>query len=328
MPELAWPWVFALLPLPWLCRRLLPPAAPARALRLPLDDASLQVAAGRVSRGHAAILAVAWLLLLTAAARPQWVGPPQPVTHSGRSMMLAVDISGSMAIRDMRLDDEPASRFQAVESIVGDFIGRRQGDRLGLVLFGTHAYLVTPVTYDLDAVEAQLRGSAVGLAGRQTAIGDAIGVAVKRLRRLPATSRVLVLLTDGVNNAGSLAPERAADIAAAAGVRVYVIGMGSDRSPGLDWFGMRLPVAPAELDEGTLKRIAATTGGAYFRAADSRQLTAAYRRIDELEPLPHRGKPLRMRRELFPWPLLGAWLVLLAALVVRRHGTAKEAVST
>src|SRR5699024_3980722 len=106
MPELAWPWVFALLPLPWLCRRLLPPAAPARALRLPLDDASLLVAAGRVSRGHAAILAVAWLLLLTAAARPQWVGPPQPVTHSGRSMMLAVDISGSMAIRDMRLDDE------------------------------------------------------------------------------------------------------------------------------------------------------------------------------------------------------------------------------
>lgn len=319
MPELAWPWVFLFLPLPWICWRFLPAAAPARTLRLPLDDAFLDSASGRVSRTHVAWLALAWLLLLVAAARPQWVGAPQPVMHSGRSMMLSVDISGSMAIRDMRLDGRPVSRFEAVESIVGDFIGRRQGDRLGLVLFGSHAYLVTPVTYDLDAVQAQLRGAVVGLAGRQTAIGDAVAVAVKRLRKLPAKSRVLVLLTDGVNNAGSMSPQQAAKVAAAAGVRVYVIGMGSDQAQMSDWFGLMSPSPSAELDEGMLKRIAASTGGAYFRAADSGQLAAAYHRIDELEPLQHEGKPLRPRRELFMWPLLAAWLVVLAACAWRRH---------
>ncbi len=318
MPELAWPWVFLLLPLPWLCRRWLPPAPPPRALRLPWQVGT-EPPGGTRLRARWAGPVVVWLLLLLAAARPQWVGPPQPAMHSGRSMMLAVDISGSMAIRDMRLDDRPVTRFQAVESIVGDFITRRQGDRLGLVLFGSHAYLVTPVTYDLDAVQAQLRGSAVGLAGRQTAIGDAIAVAVKRLRRLPARSRVLVLLTDGVNNAGSMAPVQAAKIAAAAGVRVYVIGMGGDGRAAGDWLGMMLPAVPAQLDEHTLTSIAKATGGAYFRAADADQLAHAYRRIDALEPLPQQGRPLRPRRELFMWPLLAAWLLFVATLLARRQ---------
>lgn len=322
MPELAWPWVFLLLPLPWLCRRWLSPAPPPRALRLPWQ-ADAEPPTGIRPRARWAGPVAVWLLLLLAAARPQWVGPPQPATHSGRSMMLAVDISGSMAIRDMRLDDRPVTRFQAVESIVGDFITRRQGDRLGLVLFGSHAYLVTPVTYDLDAVQAQLRGAAVGLAGRQTAIGDAIAVAVKRLRRLPARSRVLVLLTDGVNNAGSMAPLQAAKIAAAAGVRVYVIGMGGDGDAAGGWLGMMLPAVPAQLDEHTLTSIAKATGGAYFRAADADQLARAYRRIDALEPLPHQGRPLRPRRELFMWPLLAAWLLLAVTLWVRRRGTGR-----
>lgn len=314
MPDLVWPWVFLLLPLPWLAWRWMPPAQPARALRLPFDDVQLDAAVSkRASRGRMWLLALAWLLLLTAAARPEWLGPPQAVAHSGRSMMLAVDISGSMSTRDMRLGDQPVSRFAAVEAIAGQFISHRQGDRVGLVLFGSHAYLVTPTTYDLDAVHAQLRGAAVGLAGRQTAIGDAIAVAVKRLRKLPARARVLVLLTDGVNNSGSLSPRRAAQIAKAAGVRIYTIGIGSNRMqvPGL--FGMQTINPSAGLDVAMLKSIAQSTGGRFFRAADSGQLAAAYRSIDALEPLKQQGRPLRPRHALFVWPLAVSLLLFALA---------------
>jgi Ca-activated chloride channel family protein len=237
--------------------------------------------------------------------------------HSGRSMMLAVDISGSMSSPDMRLGGQPVSRFDAVEAIAGQFIARRQGDRLGQVLFGSRAYLVTPVTYDLDAVRAQLRGAAVGLAGRQTAIGDAIGIAVKRLRKLPAKARVLVLLTDGVNNSGTLAPLQAARIAKAAGVRIYTIGIGAGERTGRSVFGMQMVVPSSGIDMGVLKSIARSTGGEFFRAADTSQLAAAYRAIDRLEPLPHQDRPLRPHRELFRWPLVAA-LVMLALALGRR----------
>jgi len=315
VPEFAWPWVFVLLPLPWLCWRWLPVAQPAQALRLPFHGLQLRTGDGaRLPRIRVALLALAWLALLTAAARPQWLGPPQPATRSGRSMMLAVDISGSMAMRDMQLGGHVTSRFAAVEAIAGQFIARRQGDRVGLVLFGSRAYLVTPITYDVDAVRAQLRGAAVGLAGRQTAIGDAIGVAVKRLRKLPAKARVLVLLTDGVNNSGSLPPRQAARIAKAAGVRIYTIGIGSGRVrvPGL--FGLHLSRSSASLNVAMLKSIAQSTGGRFFRASDTGQLAEAYRRIDALEPLPHHGRQLRPHRELFMWPLGAAVLFLLLAL--------------
>ncbi|HET8554944.1 MAG TPA: VWA domain-containing protein [Rhodanobacteraceae bacterium] len=318
MPDFAWPWVFVLLPLPWLMWRWLPPAQPVRALRLPFADVHLEAAVSRrASRGKVLLLALAWVLLLAAAARPEWLGPPQPVAHSGRSMMLAVDISGSMSTPDMRFGGRPVSRFAAVEAIAGEFITHRQGDRLGLVLFGSQAYLVTPVTYDLDAVRAQLRGAAVGLAGKETAIGDAIAVAVKRLRKLPAKARVLVLLTDGVNNSGSLSPRQAAKIAKAAGVRIYTIGIGADRMqvPGL--FGMRTINPSAQLNAAMLKSIAQSTGGQFFRATDSQQLSAAYQRIDALEPLTHKGRPLRPRHELFIWPLGAALVLFLLALVGR-----------
>lgn len=326
MPDFVWPWMFVLLPLPWLAWRWLPSAQSVQALRLPFDDVHLEAAVSRrPSRGKVLLLALTWLLLLAAAARPEWLGPPQPVKHSGRSMMLAVDISGSMSTRDMRLGGQPVSRFAAVEAIAGEFISHRQGDRLGLVLFGSQAYLVTPTTYDLDAVRAQLRGAAVGLAGQQTAIGDAIAVAVKRLRKLPAKARVLVLLTDGVNNSGSLSPRQAAKIAKAAGVRIYTIGIGSNRMqvPGL--FGMRTVNPSAELDAAMLKSIAQSTGGQFFRAADSQQLAAAYHRIDALEPLAHKGRPLRPRHALFMWPLGGALVLFMLALGWRWRWRSREA---
>lgn len=326
-PEFAWPWVALLLPLPWLLRRWLRPLSPGQALHLPHPGVELAAIEQRPGRGAAGWwLALAWLCLVAAAARPQWVGPPQAQQRSGRAMLLAIDLSGSMRTEDMQLAGQDVSRFEAVETIASDFIGRRAGDELGLVLFGSRAFLVTPLTYDLGAVRAQLEGAAVGLAGTETAIGDAIAVAVKRLAGLPRQARVLVLLTDGVNNAGSIAPEQAAAAAEAAGVRVYTIGVGATRMRVPDFFGMRLVNPSADLDEAMLTRIASATGGRFFRATDTRELAEAYRTIAALEPMPQRGPVLRPRHELFRWPLAAAMLLLALALLAH-GGMAREHVA-
>lgn len=316
LPLIAWPWLAAVLPLPWLLRWWLRPEAPGQALNLPQPGLSLATAVGgRSPRGSWFLLGLAWLCLVGAAIRPQWLGPPQAQEHSGRAMMLAVDLSGSMAQEDMVLAGQPVSRFSAVKAIAGDFISRRSGDELGLILFGSQAYLVTPLTYDLDAVHAQLAGSAVGLAGRETAIGDAIGVAVKRLASLPAQARVMVLLTDGVNNTGAIEPLDAARAAKAAGVRIYTIGIGADRMTVPGFFGSSVVNPSADLDVGMLTSMANDTGGRFFRATDTSALADAYRSIDALEPMPHQGQPLRPHIELFRWPLAAALvLVLLASL--------------
>jgi Ca-activated chloride channel family protein len=306
--------VIVLLPLPWLLHRWLRPAAPDQALHLPYPDVRLGGMDGPPVRGaNLWLLLAAWLCLLCAAARPQWVGPPQAQQRSGRAMLLAIDLSGSMRTDDMQLAGQPVSRFGAVEAIASDFITRRSGDELGLVLFGSRAFLVTPLTYDLNAVHAQLQGAVVGLAGTETAIGDAIAVAVRRLSALPSQARVLVLLTDGVNNAGSISPQQAARAAKAAGVRIYTIGIGATRMRVPDFFGSRLVDPSADLDAAMLKAIADDTGGRFFRATDTSELAGAYRAIDALEPMPQQGAPLRPRHELFRWPLLlGAMLLLLA----------------
>ncbi len=317
MPEFVWPWLFLLLPLPWLLRLVWRPAAPGRALHLPHPSLQLNHVGSGMTRGVTPWLLVpAWLCLVTAAARPQWVGPPQAQQRSGRALMLAVDLSGSMRTPDMDLAGRPVSRFEAVEAIAGDFISRRKGDEMGLVMFGSQAFLVTPLTYDLSAVQAQLQGAAVGLAGTETAIGDAIAVAVKRLVALPEQARVIVLLTDGVNNQG-IAPLEAAKAAKAAGVRVYTIGIGANAMsvPGL--FGSTVINPSAELDEGMLTAIANQTGGRFFRATDGQQLAEAYRTIDAMEPMPQQGPTLRARHELFRWPLVLAALLLLLALAQR-----------
>ncbi|MEO5811189.1 MAG: VWA domain-containing protein [Rhodanobacter sp.] len=327
MPEFAWPWVAVLLPLPWLLRRWLPPAAPGQALHLPQPGLALSTGSGTRSRDSMLwVLIVAWLCLLVAAARPQWIGPPQAQQRSGRALMLAVDLSGSMQTADMELAGRSIDRFGAVEAIAGDFISRRDGDELGLILFGSRAFLVTPLTYDLSAVRAQLDGAVVGLAGTETAIGDAIAVAVKRLAALPQQARVLVLLTDGVNNAGSIAPRDAARAAAAAGVRIYTIGIGATRMRVPGFFGGQVVNPSADLDAAMLKSIANETGGRFFRATDSAELADAYRAIDALEPMPQRAPSLRPRHELFRWPLLVAALALMLAILQRQfalHGRSR-----
>ena len=321
MFEFAWPWLFLLLPLPWLLRRALPPTTPGQALRLPQPGLRPALAGGStVSSFTPWLLALSWLCLVVAAARPQWVGPPQAQVRSGRALMLAVDLSGSMRTPDMELAGQPVSRFGAVKAIAGNFINRRRGDEMGLILFGSQAFLVTPVTYDLDAVRAQLQGVAVGLAGSETAIGDAIAIAVKRLSALPAQARVLVLLTDGVNNAGSISPRQAARAAKAAGVRIYTVGIGATRMRVPGFFGSQIVNPSADLDAGMLTKIADETGGRFFRATDSDQLTDAYRTIDALEPMPQHGPSLRPRQEWFTWPL-GAALLLWLLAGLPRWGT-------
>lgn len=319
LPEFAWPWMFLALPLPWVLRHVLRPLKPAQALNLPQPGLSLvQSSLARAPFAATVLLALAWLCLIVAAARPQHLGPPEPQRRSGRALMMAVDLSGSMSLDDMQLAGRQVTRFAAVEAIAGDFIDRRAGDELGLILFGSQAYLVTPLTYDLDAVRAQLHGAVVGLPGRETAIGDALAVAVKRLADMPEAARVVVLLTDGVNNAGSIAPREAARAAKAAGVRVYTIGIGANAMRVPDFFGTRVVNPSADLDVGMLTDIANQTGGRFFRATDTDQLAAAYRAIDELEPVPQQGAALRPRFELFRWPLLAA-LVLFGIAVLPRY---------
>lgn len=314
MFEFAWPWLFLLLPLPLLLRRVLPPVMPGQALRLPQPGLRLAATGGNAARSATPwLLALAWSCMVVAAARPQWVGPPQAQQRSGRALLLAVDLSGSMNTQDMELAGQPVSRFGAVKAIAGNFIDRRRGDEMGLILFGSQAFLVTPLTYDLDAVRAQLQGAAVGLAGSETAIGDAIAIAVKRLSALPEQARVLVLLTDGVNNAGSIAPLEAMRAAKAAGVRIYTVGIGAERMRVPGFFGAQIVNPSADLDAAMLTKLADETGGRFFRATDSAQLADAYRAIDALEPMRQHGPSLRPRTEWFVWPLVAALLLWLLA---------------
>lgn len=321
MFEFAWPWIFLLAPLPWLMRMLLPPADSGdAALRVSFLD-ELQQISGRRARAtlsdwrRQAPLALLWLLLLTAAARPQWVGEPLPLPASGRDLLLAVDVSGSMEYADMYWDGEPLSRLDLVKRLFGDFIENRRGDRVGLILFGSQAYLQAPLTFDRHTVRTWLDEALIGIAGKNTAIGDAIGLALKRLRQRPAQSRVLVLITDGANNGGEIDPLLAAQLAADEQVRIYTIGIGADpQQSGV--FGALGLTRGLELDEPTLRQIAETTGGEYFRARSLDELQQIQRSLDRLEPVAQQHALARPARALYAWPLA---LALLGSLVLSAH---------
>jgi Ca-activated chloride channel family protein len=331
--ELAWPLLLLALPLPLLAAWLLPraPVPAGTALRLPFFNA-LQAALGErrstPQRGRLLLAAVGWLLLVIAAARPQFIGEPLQLPVSGRDLLLAVDISGSMETADMQLGRQVTDRLTAVKAVAGEFIERREGDRLGLILFGEQAYLQAPLTFDRKTVRTLLNEAAIGLAGKSTAIGDAIGLAVKRLRDQPQENRVLILLTDGANTAGSVDPLKAADLAAAEGLRIYSIGVGAESRLVRGLLGSR-QVSNNELDEATLTAIAEKTGGRYFRARDIAGLEAIYQLLDELEPASQEEEVFRPVRELYAWPLAGALLIsmllALAASGLTLPGRQREA---
>ncbi|MEA3291165.1 MAG: VWA domain-containing protein [Pseudomonadota bacterium] len=306
--ELAWPWLLAVLPLPFLAALLPPAKAQPAVLKIPFFAAlRAQLPAQRAGRSWPRLLAavLAWLLLVLAAARPQFVGEPVHLPLNGRDLMLAVDISGSMRLDDMQLGSERVDRLTAVKAVAGEFIERREGDRIGLILFGRNAYLQTPLTFDRKTTRQLLNESAIGLAGRETAIGDAIGLAVKRLREEPEENRVLILLTDGANTAGVVDPLKAADLAAQEGIRIYAIGVGADGRVVQGLFGPRR-VANTELDEATLQALADKTGGRYFRARDTDALQEIYGLLDELEPAAEEQQTYRPVSELYFWPLTAA----------------------
>jgi len=292
--EFASLWVFWLLPLPLIARFLLP-AAPVNstaALRVPFYkhlSPNLQASKKGPSWLRVSLAVICWILLVTAAARPQLVGDTvrQPVT--GRSLMMSVDISMSMDEPDMIISGRRMTRISAVKAVASDFIQNREGDRIGLILFGSQAYLQAPLTFDRKTVSTLLEESFLGLAGRATAIGDAIGLAVKRLRNEDEKNRVLILLTDGANTAGNVEPLKAADLAAQEKVKIYTIGVGSMRS--------------RDLDEPTLQAIAEKTGGKYFRARDVEGLLKIYKALDEIEPVSKDELSYRPVEELFYYPL-------------------------
>ena len=262
---------------------------------------------------------------MVAAARPQWTGDPVSLPTSGRDLMLAIDISGSMSVEDMQLGNQNVDRLTVVKAVIGDFVDRRQGDRVGLILFGSNAYLQAPLTFDLASVETLLTEAPVGIAGGKTAIGDAIGLAVKRLRARPEGDRVLILLTDGASNVGEVAPLKAAELANAAGVKIHTVGVGADELtvPGLlGIFGQRKVNPSADLDEETLQQIADQTGGRYFRARNTQELAGIYALIDELEPVEQDAEVFRPRKALFFYPLALALAIMLLLLTLSSKSTA------
>ncbi len=261
---------------------------------------------------------VAWLLFIVAAAKPVWIGDAVALPVEGRDLMLAVDVSGSMQETDMKINGREVDRLTMIKYVAGDFIERRKGDRIGLILFGQQAYLQTPLTFDRRTVNTLLSESIIGIAGKATAIGDAIGLAVKRVRKTTDNNRILILLTDGQNTAGEIQPLKAAELAAQEGLKVYTIGIGADEVYRRTLLGNRRINPSLDLDEATLKKIAEMTGGRYFRARNTKDLNNIYAILDELEPLAKEDEFYRPTQTLFYWPLTFAMLLLLTVFGFRR----------
>ncbi len=309
MIHVAWPWIFLLLPLPLLLRLLLPKASLAQGLPVYAPFVftlkGIEKTGGEVRSMRRRMFSVflIWLLLLCAGARPQWLGEPLELPETGRSLMLSVDISGSMEIPDLDVVGGRLTRLDVIKNVAGNFIQRRSGDRVGLILFGTYAYLQAPLTFDRVTVQTLLQEAEIGMAGPNTAIGDAIGLGIKRLKDVADGKAALVLLTDGANTAGVMPPRQAADLALQAGLRIYTVGVGAESMYVQGLLGSRKVNPSKDLDEETLQYIADTTGGQYFRARDKKDLEMIYRKLDQLEPLESGNRVVRPVKALYCWPL-------------------------
>lgn len=319
--EFGWPLLALALPLPWLLRHGLRPVAQHDdSLWLPIlaDYEQVATTLDRKRRRWPLWLALfTWSLLVLAGTRPLWVSEPRNLPLSGRDLMLAVDLSESMRQTDFELKSEVVDRLAATKAVAQGFISERSGDRIGLIVFGTRAYVQAPLTLDHETIRILLDETAIGLAGGKTAIGDAIGLAVKRLRGDALSQRVLILMTDGANTAGEVDPLVAARLAAASNLKIYTIGIGSERAMAEN-LSMTQPGGAYGLDEQTLIRIAETTDGRYFRADDTETLAAIYTEIDVLEPVEIDSDALRQRTELYPWPLALALIIMLLSLTGAR----------
>lgn len=325
MWSLAWPWALLAIVMPLIIRPLLPEAKglSEAGLRIPNIDSfsALRDRSGKeqLRNWRFWLATLAWILLVLAAARPERIGDELDVPVAGRNLMLAVDLSGSMDQKDFELAGRRVDRLTATKAVASDFIQRREGDRIGLILFGERAYLQVPLTLDRETVNILLMEAFIGLAGEKTAIGDAITLAVRRVyeQETDEGDQVLVLLTDGANTAGEVQPLKAAELAQQVGLRIYTIGIGAEQLEVASLIGGRRRINPsADLDEDTLTQIAGLTGGRYFRATDTASLQDIYKLVDELEPVEEPESGYRPVKSYYFYPLgLAIGLVVLMSLV-------------
>ena len=324
MIEWLWPLAFLLTPAPILVRWLIKASRKKQpALTVPSLEgfsglSSNESFSATLSTVKLIILWLAWILLIAAVARPQWVGEMVSLPTTGRDLMLAIDISGSMATEDMQVNNDYVDRLSVVKAVISQFLDARKGDRVGLVLFGTNAYVQAPLTFDLKSVKKLMIEAPVGIAGGKTAIGDAIGLTVKRLRERQNEEKVVILLTDGANNVGEIPPIKAAELASVDGIKIYTIGVGAEEMRVPSLFGSlagRTTNPSADLDEETLSKIAEATQGRYFRAKDTNTLAQIYELIDKLEPIEQEPETYRPFQVLYYWPL-GISLCLFLSLLL------------
>ncbi|KTD00609.1 VWA domain-containing protein [Fluoribacter gormanii] len=323
MFELVNPWVLILIPLPLIFWFLMPRAKvqlPA-ALKVPFFAAMTHIADQEkrsVSAQYSLLIpAIIWILLVIALAGPRWIGAPKPISREGFNIMMALDLSGSMEIPDMLLHGRPVSRLSVVKSAAEQFVQERTGDKIGLILFGTRAYLQTPLTYDRHSILLRLEDATAGLAGKTTSIGDAVGLAVKRLNHVPKKGRILILLTDGANNSGVLAPLKAAELAKEEGIKIYTIGLGSEADSRALVGDFIMQNASADLDEETLRKMSDMTEGQYFRATDTETLHSIYNTINQLETINQEQATVRPQKEYYPW-FVGFALLLCFCWLLRK----------
>lgn len=317
------PFAFLLLPLIFLLRFILPASRRNQQAAINVPFFSVLNPLLSVQQGHRfwqwrhSLFYLMYMLLVIALAGPQHLGRPVNLPRKARNIMMAIDLSDSMKTSDFSLGGKNATRLSVVKKVAGDFIKNRQGDRLGLVVFGTRAYLRTPLTFDLKTVDQALQDSSIRLAGPMTAIGDGVGLAIKRLQGASKKNRVLVVLTDGVNTAGIIQPLQVAKLAAQKEIKIYTIGIGADRLVQQTFFGTQVVNPSQDLDEAMLRQMAKITGGRYFRAKDSQALVKTYHDIDELEPSVANKEWLHPVTLLYCWPL-GIALLLAFLLIIQR----------
>ncbi|MBA6251435.1 MULTISPECIES: VWA domain-containing protein [unclassified Colwellia] len=318
MINLLLPWVLLALPIP-LLMYLLPAKNQnqAAALKMPIliQNASSQSFSAKTKKSPRILFLLIWSLIVLSASQPQWLGEAVNVPTEGREMMIAVDLSGSMQVEDMQINGSTVNRLDMLKVLLGEFIERRTGDRLGLILFGDDAYMQTPMTFDRKTVQQMLDEAVLGLVGKQTAIGDAIALAVKRFDAKKQSNRVLLLLTDGQNTAGKITPEQALELAVAKNITIYSVGIGADVMIQDSIFGKRRINPSSELDEESLQQLASETGGYYFRARDSKDMSEIYQLLDALEPIEQDQQQMRPLTALFYWPLSTALLLSFFYLI-------------
>ncbi len=290
-----------------------------RALRIPNFSAVKSLDSSPLNTGTSVIaniiLILMWCLLCFALSGPKWIDDPIELPRKGRDIILAIDVSGSMEREDMLVGGRAVDRLSVVKKVANKFVDKRTGDRLGLILFGTKAYLQTPLTFDRKTVKHMINDTTISLAGPLTAIGDAIGLTIKRLRNVESDSKILVLLTDGANTAGAVEPIKAAEMAKDNNIKIYTVGLGADAIKVKSIFGTRTINPSADLDDESLKKISELTDGKFFRAMSTEQLENVYQEIDKLEPNDKESGAYRPEYELFHWPLTIAFLLNIFLLI-------------